>query len=162
DRQGHSIQTGLEVFRRRMDFFSVNAQNQGSFSFTGVLTGNAFADFLLGLPDTTTYIPNLSKASIREQHVQAYVQDNWTARPDLTINAGIRYEYAGPMSDALGIARNLNLDTLEFFPAPGQQGDLNEGHHDFVPRLSATYRLSENTVVRGGYGIYLSQPTMAN
>jgi hypothetical protein len=42
------------------------------------------------------------------------------------------------------------------------QGSLTNGHNDFVPRLSATYRLGDNTVIRGGYGIYLSQPTMAN
>jgi outer membrane receptor protein involved in Fe transport len=158
----HSLQFGVDVFRRRMDFFSVNASNQGSFSFTGLLSGNAFADFLLGLPDTTTYIPNLSKTSIRQKHVQAYLQDNWTARPNLTINAGVRYEYAGASSDALGIARNLNLDTMQLFPEPGVAGDLTNDHHDFAPRLSATYRVSDRTVVRGGYGIYYTQPTMAN
>lgn len=162
DRHNHAIQFGVSAFRRRMDFYSVNAQNQGSFSFPGILTGNAFADFVLGLPDSTTHIPNLSKASIRQKHVQAYVQDNWTARPSLTINAGLRYEYAGHLSDALGIARNLDFDTMTLFPEPGVAGDLTESHHDFAPRLSATYRLGEDTVIRGGYGIYYTQPTMAN
>lgn len=162
DRANHSIKVGLDVFRRRMDFYSVNAQNQGSFSFTGVLSGNAFADFLLGLPDSTTYIPNLAKASIRQRHFQAYVQDNWTPRANLTVNMGLRYEYSSGMSDALGIARNLNLDTMQLFPDPGVTGDLTNSHHNFMPRLSATYRLSEKTVLRGGYGIYYTQPTMAN
>ncbi|HEY8551627.1 MAG TPA: TonB-dependent receptor [Vicinamibacterales bacterium] len=161
-RENHAIQFGIDVFRRRLDFFSVNASNQGSFSFTGLLSGNAFADFLLGLPDSTTYIPNLSKTSLRQRHVHAYVQDNWTALPNLTINAGLRYEYAGPVSDKLGIARNLDFDTMALFPEPGVTGDLTEGHHDFAPRLSATYRFGENTVVRGGYGVYYTQPTMAN
>jgi outer membrane receptor protein involved in Fe transport len=162
DLGGHGLQFGVDVFRRRMDFYSVNASNQGSFTFSGLLTGNAFADFLLGLPDTTTYIPNLAKTSLRQKHVQAYVQDNWTARPNLTVNAGLRYEYAGAVSDALGIARNLDLATMELFPAPGVAGDLTNDHHDFAPRLSATYRVSDSTVLRGGYGIYYTQPTMAN
>src|SRR5262249_23418277 len=64
--------------------------------------------------------------------------------------------------DALGIARNLNIDTLELFPAPGETGPLNDSHNDFAPRLSATWRWKEDTVIRGGYGIYYTQPTMAN
>jgi hypothetical protein len=159
---GHSLRFGMEAFRRRQDFFSVNARNQGSFSFTGLLSGNAFADFMLGLPDTTGRIPNLARVSLRQRHFYAYAQDDWRILPDLTINAGLRYEYAGSTEDALGIARNLNLTTLELFPAPGDTAPLNDAHHDFAPRISATYRWKENTVLRGGWGLYYTQPTMAN
>lgn len=159
---GHSIRVGAETFRRRQDFFSVNARNQGSFTFNGLLTGNAFADFMLGLPDQTGRIPNLARVSLRQQHVYAYAQDDWRVRPSLTINAGLRYEYAGSVSDALGIARNLNLQTLELFPEPGSSAPLNDAHHDFAPRVSATYRWNDETVVRAGWGLYYTQPTMAN
>ncbi len=159
---GHSIRAGAEVFRRNQDFYSVNARNQGSFSFTGLLSGNAFADFMLGLPDQTGRIENLARASLRQHHFQGYAQDDWRAAPNVTISAGLRYEYAGSYSDQLGIARNLDLATLELFPEPGATAPLNEASHDWAPRLGVTYRLSENTVVRGGYGIYVTQPTMAN
>jgi hypothetical protein len=159
---GHSLRLGGEAFRRRTDFFSVNARNQGSFSFTGLLTGNAFADFMLGLPDQTGRIPNVARASLRQPHVQLYAQDDWHVGSKLTINAGLRYEYAGSTEDALGIARNLNIDTLTLFPEPGESGPLHDSHHDLAPRLSATYRWSDDTVIRGGYGHYLTQPTMAN
>lgn len=159
---GHSIRVGVEAFRRRQDFYSVNARNQGSFTFTGLLTGNAFADFMLGLPDSTGRIPNVARVSLRQRHVYAYAQDDWRVRSDLTINAGLRYEYAGSTEDALGIARNLNLDTLELFPAPGESGPLHDPHHDFAPRVSATYRWHDDTVFRGGWGLYYTQPTMAN
>lgn len=159
---GHSIRFGVEVFRRRQDFFSVNAANQGSFTFSGLVSGNAFADFVLGLPDQTRRIPNVARASLRQPHVYAYVQDDWRPRADLTINVGLRYEHAGSTEDALGIARNLNLSTLELFPVPGERGPLHEAHHDFAPRLGATYRWRDHTVVRAGYGLYYTQPTMAN
>jgi hypothetical protein len=159
---GHSLRFGVETFRRRQDFFSVNARNQGNFSFTGLLSGNAFADFMLGLPDQTGRIPNLARVSLRQRHFFAYANDDWRVLPNLTINAGLRYEYAGSTEDALGIARNLNIDTLELFPEPGQSGPLHDPHHDFAPRLSATYRLGEATVIRGGFGLYYTQPTMAN
>ena len=159
---GHSLRFGAEAFRRRTDFFSVNARNQGSFSFTGLLSGNAFADFMLGLPDQTGRIPNVARASLRQRHFHAYAQDDWHVGPKLTINAGLRYEYAGSTEDDLGIARNLNIETLQLFPEPGESGPLHDAHHDFAPRLSATYRLDDDTVVRGGYGHYITQPTMAN
>lgn len=159
---GHSLRAGVELFRRRQDFYSVNARNQGSFSFTGVLTGNSVADFVLGLPDQTTRIPNLARVSLRQQHLHAYLQDDWRISSQFTLNAGIRYEYAGSYEDDLGIARNLDFGTMTLFPEPGATGPLNEGSHDLAPRLTGTYRLDDRTVVRGGYGIYLTQPTMAN
>ena len=89
-------------------------------------------------------------------------QDDWHVGPKLTINAGLRYEFAGSTEDDLGIARNLNIETLQLFPQPGESAALHDAHHDFAPRLSATYRLDDDTVVRGGYGHYMTQPTMAN
>lgn len=158
----HSLRFGTEIFRRRTDFFSVNARNQGSFTFNGLLSGNAFADFILGLPDQTGRIPNVARVSLRQPAVHAYLQDDWRVGAKLTINAGLRYEYAGSTEDKLGIARNLDITTLQLFPPPGETAALHGDHHDFAPRLSATYRLSDDTVMRGGYGHYLTQPTMAN
>ncbi len=80
----------------------------------------------------------------------------------LTLNLGLRYEYAGATEDALGIARNLDRTTLELFPVPGESGALHGSNHDVVPRLGATYRWTDDTVVRAGYGHYMTQPTMAN
>lgn len=159
---GHSIRAGFETFGRRQDFYSVNARNQGSFTFNGLLSGNAFADFVLGLPDQTGRIPNVARVSLRQPHFYAYAQDDWRPLPNLTVNVGLRYEYAGSSQDELGIARNLNIDTLEFFPDPGETAPLHDPHHDFAPRLGATYRWSDDTVVRAGYGFYYTQPTMAN
>lgn len=160
--RSHSLRFGSEAFRRRTDFFSVNARNQGAFTFNGLLSGNAFADFMLGLPDSTGRIPNVARVSLRQRHVQAFAQDDWQVSPNLTINAGLRYEFAGSTEDALGIARNLDRTTLELFPAPGDTAPLHDSHHDFAPRLGATYRWTDNTVIRAGYGHYLTQPTMAN
>lgn len=159
---GHSLRFGGEVFRRRTDFFSVNARNQGAFTFNGLLSGNAFADFILGLPDQTGRIPNVARASLRQRHFYAYAQDDVRIGSNVTLNLGLRYEYAGSTRDDLGIARNLNRDTLELFPTPGESGPLHDSHHDFAPRVSATYRWDDDTVIRAGYGHYLTQPTMAN
>jgi outer membrane receptor protein involved in Fe transport len=158
----HSMRFGAEVFRRYQAFTTVNASNQGSFSFTGQLTGNAFADFILGLPARTDRIPFLLSSELKQDHFQAYVQDDWHVSSSLTVNLGLRYEYAGAYHDSLGNTTNFDFDTLTFFPEPGTDGALNEASHDLAPRLGLTYRWGQDTVIRGGYGHYMTQPTMAN
>jgi hypothetical protein len=158
----HSVRFGAEAFRRYQAFTTVNASNQGSFSFTGQLTGNAFADFILGLPARTDRIPFLLSSELKQDHFQAYVQDDWHLSSSVTLNLGLRYEYAGSYHDILGNTTNFDFDTLTFFPEAGTDGALNEASHDLAPRLGITYRWGHDTVIRGGYGHYLTQPTMAN
>lgn len=158
----HSMRFGAEAFRRYQAFTTVSANNQGTFSFTGQLTGNAFADFMLGLPTQTGRIPFLLSSDLKQDHFQAYVQDDWRVSSNMTVNAGLRYEYAGAYHDTLGNTTNFDLDTETFFPAPGTDGALNEASHDLAPRLGIAYRWGRDTVLRGGYGHYLTQPTMAN
>jgi hypothetical protein len=158
----HSVRFGVEAFRRYQDFTTVNARNQGSFSFTGQLSGNAFADFLLGLPARTDRIPFLLSSELKQDHFHAYVQDDWRLSSSVTLNAGLRYEYAGSYHDQLGNTTNFDFDTLTFFPEPGTSGAINDPSHDLAPRLGIAYRWGQDTVLRGGYGHYLTQPTMAN
>ena len=60
----------------------MNARNQGSFTFSGLLTGNAFADFMLGLPDQTGRIPNVARVSLRQRHFYAYVAGRLARQPE--------------------------------------------------------------------------------
>ncbi len=158
----HSMRFGAEAFRRYQAFTTVSALNQGTFSFTGQLTGNAFADFMLGLPARTDRIPFLLSSDLKQDHLHAYVQDDWRLTSSLTLNLGLRYEYAGAYRDTLGNTTNFDFDTLTFFPDPGTSDPLNEASHDVAPRLGIAYRWGQDTVIRGGYGHYLTQPTMAN
>lgn len=158
----HTLQFGGEFFRRRQDFISVNARNQGTFDFTGQLSGNAFADFVLGLPFETEYQPHIGESFIHQRHFSAYIQDDWRWSEKLTLNLGVRYEYSGPFSDLLGNARNFNWSTLSLFPNPGQTAPLTDPANRIVPRLGFAYRASSSTVVRGGFGIYTTTPTTAN
>jgi hypothetical protein len=120
----------------------VNRPN-GDFTFNGVFTGNAAADFLLGLPAqfrrTTTNTPQDGHGWI----YGGYVQDEFRPLANLTINAGVRYEVAVPFvdkSDALNSFRPGQQSTR--FPQaplglvyPGDEG---------VPR--GTYETDKNNV----------------
>jgi Carboxypeptidase regulatory-like domain len=159
----HSLHIGGDFSRWRQDSYSINATNQGEFIFSGQLSGNAFADFLLGLPYETEMTAYLGEVSIHQKHASAYIQDDWRVLPNLTLNLGLRYEYAGSYSDLLGNARNFDWKTLSLFPAPGVTAPLNDPSNDFAPRFGFAYNLKKTgTVIRGGYGIFFTQPTMAN
>ena len=158
----HTIQFGSEFFRRREDFISVSAPNQGEFIFSGQLSKNAFADFDLGLPYETAYLPTIGQSGIHQRHLSAYIQDDWHVSNRLTLNLGMRYEYAGSYSDVTGHARNFNWSTLLLFPNVGQTVALNDPTSDFIPRIGIAYRASERTVIRSGFGIFTTTPTTAN
>jgi hypothetical protein len=63
-------------------------------------TGNAIADFLLGLPSQYVQSSGLVQRP-RQRSYSAYVMDDWRLRPDLTLNVGVRYELTPPFIDAL-------------------------------------------------------------
>ena len=162
-RNKHSLHVGGDFSRWRQDSYAVNASNQGSFTFSGQLSGNAFADFVLGLPYSTTNTEYLTEVSLHQKHASAYIQDDWRILPNLTLNLGLRYEYAGSYTDLLGDARNFNWQTLSLFPAPHATGPLNDASNNLAPRFGFAYSLTKTgTVIRGGYGIFLTQPTVAN
>jgi len=162
-RSKHSIHIGGDYTRRRQDSYAVNATNQGSFTFSGQLSGNAFSDFVLGLPYQTSLTQYLTEVSLHQKHASAYIQDDWRLLSNLTLNLGVRYEYAGSYTDLLGNARNFNWQTLSLFPAPGATAPLNNSTNSVGPRFGLAYNLNKTgTVIRGGYGMYFTQPTIAN
>jgi hypothetical protein len=79
-------------------------QTQGSaprFNFSGSATGNAFADFLLGLPYSYS---QGSDSEVRPSRIlmSLYAQDDFRLTPDLTLNLGLRYELNGAPRDRNG------------------------------------------------------------
>ncbi len=70
-----------------------NSQSHGSFSFTGRYTGIAYADFLLGYPNSTANAtPSDYVVRYNSSQYGIYAQDDWKPLPNLTINYGIRYD----------------------------------------------------------------------
>jgi hypothetical protein len=97
----HSIKGGFE-FRR------VNYQDQitflqgdeyGDYFFTGAVTGNAFADFLLGLPAAAAYAQNGPDGKPYGYHYGGFIQDDWRVNRKFTLSFGIRYEVNPPYND---------------------------------------------------------------
>jgi hypothetical protein len=107
----HSIKTGADIqyveYRDQISFF--DGEELGRYVFDGTFTGNAFADFLMGLPHSTGYILPAPDVNPFATYYAFFAQDTWRPRRGLTVDLGLRYDLRPPMddrSDQLG-----NFDT---------------------------------------------------
>ena len=149
--------------------------------------GDGMASFLIGIGRMTTpqpaevnnpyEVPN-NVATTNFQWA-GFVQDNLRLRPKLTLNIGLRYEVSLPRTErynrmnwlnpnltytlaadpaVLPGAPPLNLKGGEVFASPSNRSNYNIFYGAFQPRFGFAYEFRPGLVVRGGYGIYYSQP----
>jgi hypothetical protein len=160
-RGAHSISTGAEFFRLNTGSQGQNS-SRGLFNFTGGISGNAAADFLLGLPlnDTTPGIGGLVLA--RQWRNAFFVSDKWNATKNLTLTIGLRYELPTVAQSPNGSINTLSPDGTTLIPTqvPSTIPLTNSQHNAFAPRLGFAYRLGKNWVLRGGYGVYYNANQM--
>ncbi len=133
-------------------------------------TGHAFASLLLGLPDNAnrTATPVII-GNIRYGYHAGFFQDTWKVTPRLTLNLGLRYEVPVGWHDLDGnysgldrkvpnpAAGNIPGAIMFFGKGPGRTGSNRPYKNDFSdlgPRFGISYRLTEKTVFRGGWGTY--------
>src|SRR5262245_4460944 len=72
--------------------------NYGVFTFNGSKTGNAYADFLLGLPATMSQDAPVRKLD-NGGYFSAFIQDDYRIHPRVTLNLGLRYDLQQPLTD---------------------------------------------------------------
>lgn len=157
----HSIAAGAELFRLAQGDQGNNGQ-RGTFTFTGEISGNAAADFLLGFPrNVTTPAPSSVEVSARQWRNAFFVSDKWSVSSKLTLTIGLRYELSTVAQSPTGTVNVLNAAGTALIPAnnppsyPLPTVPLSDPQHNaFAPRFGFAYRPTKEWVVRGGYGIY--------
>jgi carboxypeptidase family protein/TonB-dependent receptor-like protein len=114
------------------------------------------ADFMLGLRSQYA-ISTLFVAEMRQHMHFTYLQDDVRVNDRLTVNAGLRYEYATPMWEANNQLTNFDPSSVRMIAAGGgsigNRALVNPDKNDFAPRLGFAYAAASNTVVHGGWGI---------
>jgi hypothetical protein len=161
-RGSHNIRTGFDLRRLATGRRAAN-DPRGRFDFTGAITNYSVADFMLGLPRTVISPTDQIQGHVGGWRNGFFINDVWQASRDLTLSLGFRYEMNTPVQTYEGLASMLD-DSLEriiptTFPAKGFEF-TEANKKDFAPRLGATYRLSDRTVLRAGYGIYYNPNQM--
>lgn len=131
--------------------------------------GNAFASLLLGYAATGN-VQLQAPLNWRNSYVAGFLQDDWRLSNRLTVSLGLRWDYELPTTErdnqvnggfdydgvalvcatcpASGLPRELR-GGLTFADGAIYSSDLN----NFGPRAGFTYQVSNDTVVRGGYGL---------
>jgi hypothetical protein len=120
-------------------------------------TGNTFASALLGL--TSSYSKSIQNLMMetREWQFGTYFQDRWQVSRKLTLNLGLRYEYFPLINRGdRGIERWDPFTNTVYLGGLGdtpRNAGMTVSKTLFAPRVGFAYRLSDNNVIRAGYGI---------
>jgi hypothetical protein len=95
----HALKLGGEFHSAQINLFDQGALN-GTWSFNGTETGDDFADFLLGAVCGGCYNQGQQLPQYTRTHYYAlYAQDSWRAKPNLTLNYGLRWEVSTPWTE---------------------------------------------------------------
>jgi hypothetical protein len=164
----HFLKFGAEIDRRNVTFGQARAP-RGSFGFTGVYTGSALADFMLGYIFTDNINPTHTNTDLWDWTQSYFVNDDWKVSTRLTVNLGLRYDYYAPYVQSDNKFADVyqtgfvigNIVTPQ--NSPYGRGLLQSNRKDFGPRFGFAYRppMWGEWVVRGGYGIYYT-PEISN
>jgi hypothetical protein len=161
-RGSHNLRTGFDLRRMATGRRAAN-DPRGLFSFTGDITGYGMADFMLGLPRTVIPPTDQLQGHVGGWRNGFFVNDVWQVSRDVTLSLGLRYELNTPVQTYEGYASMLDEDFETIIPSsfPAEGFKFHEPNYkDIAPRLGATYRLDEKTVVRAGFGIYYNPNQM--
>jgi hypothetical protein len=155
-----------------------NATFNGTFNIDGTETGNAFADFLVGVPSNFTQSSG-QPFYLRNRYAGLFAQDSWRIKSNFTFNFGLRWEYIMPFWEKYNQIQTIipgrqsvlypgAPDGLLVPGDPGIPSTISPSKGDnFAPRLGVAYTpnfdhgvlskifgASGKSSIRASYGIF--------
>jgi Carboxypeptidase regulatory-like domain len=154
----HQIKVGFAFERMHYNILEQLSPN-------GRMNGYTLANFLMNAPDKLNALApgGSNEVAIRESLFAGYIQDDWRARSNLTVNLGLRYEATNKPNDANN--RIQEITTLSNCSAsPTACGPVHVGSFiatnptlkNFEPRIGFAYDPFRNgkTAIRGAFGMF--------
>jgi hypothetical protein len=168
----HSFHFGFQAMRHDINvYYAGNNGEYGYLGYSGIYTdgpnpaspvsaGFPEADFFLGLPESVGLGISGGTWGQRQWVLAPYVQDDWRATSNLTLNLGLRWQYNQPWHEVYNRQANFGMISgTEYIagtsscPYSDCSALYNEDYHDWEPRVGFAYALGKNNVVRGAYTI---------
>ena len=168
----HNLSFGLDIGGTQLDNNRTGGVRRGRFLYNGFFTGDTFADFLLGIPDTAERGVGSDRNDLRRSDRSFFIEDGWKISPVVSLSAGIAYSYYEPYRSVRPISI---LFPFLAEPAPDSEVVISEteravslgfsGHNlvypdknDWSPKLGLALSPTGNNrfVLRAGYRLHHS------
>jgi hypothetical protein len=198
----HTIKFGADARQYRMNFISYG-NSTGTFSFNNswdrasssasstVAQGQDLASLLMGLPGSGSLDIN-SYSSFYSYYAAGFIQDDWRARRNLTVNFGLHFDHDGPVNEKYGrtvdgfdtttanpiaaaaqaaYAKNPVSQLSSFnvpggldFASPSNRAVYQNTSHLVSPRVGLAWSPDslKGTVIRAGFGMFVQPVTIAS
>jgi hypothetical protein len=186
--RNHELKAGGEVRLHRINFTQWGIPN-GRWEYQASATaedvnnaqsgGDSMASFLTGFATGFNSFEDPAQPATQNWQYSGFVEDNWRAKPNLTLNLGFRYDLDMPRTErhdrmsyfdptlpspiageVSGIDPTLcpacdNLrGAFEYVGGGNSKYPYNVYHGAVGPRLGFSYTVRPTTAIRGGFGIY--------
>ena len=157
NRGPQSIKIGAALIRRQ----ATNVQNNygvGNYNINPI-NGDAtgLAALLQGRFANVERSNDLVPPHYRDFEPSAFVQDDWRAAPNLTLNIGLRYDVLTPFTETKNALTNFDPVAGRLLVANtagvNQYGGVNPTFSNLAPRIGFAATVAPGTVLRGGFGI---------
>jgi hypothetical protein len=170
-RGNHSLKVGGEISYEHIVHDTL-LDNYGVFLFNASRTGNAYADFLLGLPSNMSQDAPIRKID-NGTYYSLFVQDDFRIHPRVTLNLGLRYDLQQPLTDPQdrklafvpGRKSQVSPNAPEGLLFPGDEG-VTRGivkwdKNNIAPRMGLAWdpRGDGRLSIRAGAGIFYGSIT---
>lgn len=147
------------------------AWTQANANRSDAVSGNSIASFLMGFP-SSAYIQKNIDSAYRHFYYGGFIQDDWKINSRLTLNFGFRYDVEtgnserydrmvngldfNAASPIAGSVTGLRLNGAVRFAGVGGEprNVIDADRNNWQPRLGLAYKVGDNWVLRGGYGLY--------
>ena len=160
NRGRHTMKAGFEFLRYRNNYVPAVTSDgaAGQIGFTGQYTGNAEADFMLGLPSYMAYGQGFAgTVGQRNSAIGAFFQDDWRVSEHLTLNLGVRWQTFTPIYEVGNRMTNFGeySGQIQLAGVNGNSRALYNQYNgiaNFLPRIGAAWTpWGNNTVFRAAF-----------
>jgi hypothetical protein len=176
----HNFKAGVIAGHTQFQDWQMPTNLFGNASFSNRFTGHPYADFLLGIPTSSSRAAANLFIDRSRLNWDFFVTDEWKVRSNLTLNLGVRYELHPAWTEASGLQATFDIDSAKIVVPDGSLSKVSpllpssyvevveatslgydpkrlikNEYNNVAPRIGLAWRpFGTDTVVRAGWGMF--------